>query len=53
MKTILDNRTAFTTWKEAEGRIVDGTGIDAVVQTQIHLEKQRCRDILQKNTPMY
>ncbi|KAG1652640.1 Zinc finger MYM-type protein 1 [Nymphon striatum] len=49
MKTILANtRITFTTWKEAERRLVDGTGIDAIVQAQIHLEKQRWRDILQR-----
>lgn len=42
------HRTSFTTWKEAERRIIDGTGIDAEVQAQIQLEKQRWRDILQR-----
>lgn len=40
------HRTAFTTWKEAERRINDGTGIDAELQAEIRLEKQRWRDIL-------
>ena len=38
----------FTTWKEAERRLVDGTGIDAIAQAQIRSEKQRWRDILQR-----
>jgi hypothetical protein len=42
------HRKAFTTWKEAERRIIDGTGIDVHVQSQINLEKQRWRDILQR-----
>lgn len=42
----LGHRRAFTTWKEAERRIIDKTGID--VQVQIQLEKQRWRDILKR-----
>ena len=42
------HRRAFTTWKEAERRLVDGTGIDAIAQAQIRSEKQRWRDILQR-----
>ena len=42
------NRRSFTTWKEAERRLVDGTGIDAIAQAQIRSEKQRWRDILQR-----
>ena len=42
------HRRVFTTWKEAERRLVKGTGIDAIVQAQIRSEKQRWRDILQR-----
>ena len=42
------HRRAFTTWKEAERRLIDGTGIDAIAQAQIRSEKQRWRDILQR-----
>ena len=44
----LVHRRAFTTWKEAERRIIDKTGIDVQVQAQIQLEKQRWRDILKR-----
>ena len=44
----LGHRRAFTTWKEAERRIIDKTGIDVQVQAQIQLEKQRWRDILKR-----
>ena len=43
-----NHRRAFTTWKEAERRLVDGTGIDAIAEAQIRSEKQRWRDILQR-----
>ena len=33
------HRRAFTTWKGAERRLVDGTGIDAIAQAQIRSEK--------------
>ena len=42
------HRKAFTTWKEVERRLADGTGNVAIAQAQIHSEKQRCRDILQR-----
>ena len=42
------HRRAFTIWKEAERRLVDGTGIDVIAQAQIRLEKQCWRDILQR-----
>ena len=42
------HRKAFTTRKEAERRLADGTGIDAIAQAQIRSEKQRWRDILQR-----
>jgi len=42
------HRRAFTTWKEAERRLNDGTVIDAQIQEQIQLEKQRWRDILKR-----
>ena len=42
------HRRAFTAWKEAERRLVDGTGTDAIAQAQIRSEKQRWRDILQR-----
>ena len=47
-ENIPSHRRAFTTWKEAERRLVDGTGIDAIAQAQIRSEKQRWRDILQR-----
>ena len=44
----LGHRRAFTTWKEAERRIIDKTGINVQVQAQIQLKKQRWRDILKR-----
>lgn len=42
------HRKSFTTWKEAERRILHGKGIDAGVEAQIQSEKQRWRDVLKR-----
>ncbi|XP_059141319.1 uncharacterized protein LOC131929216 [Physella acuta] len=42
------HRAAFTTWKEAERRIVLRKGIDVEVEAQIQVEKQRWRDVLKR-----
>ena len=39
---------SFTTWKEAERRLMNGKGIDAKIEDQIQTEKQQGRDILKR-----
>ncbi len=42
------HRRSFTTWKEAERRIINRKGIDTKIEDQIQTEKQRWRDILKR-----
>ncbi len=42
------HRKSFTTWKEAEKRLIHGKGIDAGIEVQIQSEKQRWRDVLKR-----
>ncbi|XP_035230146.1 uncharacterized protein LOC118202101 [Stegodyphus dumicola] len=42
------HRKSFTTWKEAERRLINKTGIDESLEANIQSEKERWRNILQR-----